>query len=82
MLGLELNHVSQKGPRNSMFKWTAINWNEFDPLLDVKLVKNDQIVIDTSGHLLNSYSKFQIDISKKVEQKSGKLGRMDRRTDG
>ena len=33
-------------------------------------------------HLLNVYTKFQIDISKHVEEKSGKRGRMDGRTDG
>ena len=31
--------------------------------------------------LLNAYTKFQIDISKHVEKKSGKLGRTDGRTD-
>ena len=35
-----------------------------------------------SCYPLNVYTKFQIDISKHVEKKSEKLGRMDRGTDG
>ena len=41
-----------------------------------------QLKLDMSCHLLNVYTKFQIDISKHVEEKSGKRGRTDRRTDG
>ena len=40
-----------------------------------------KLKLDMSCHLLNAYTKFQIDISKHVEKKSGKLGRMDGRTD-
>ena len=40
-----------------------------------------QLKLDMSCHLLNVYTKFQIDISKHVEEKSGKRGRTDRRTD-
>ena len=41
-----------------------------------------KLKLDMSCHLLNAYTKFQIDISKHVEKKSGKLGRTDGRTDG
>ena len=42
-----------------------------------------QLKLDMSCHLLNVYTKFQIDISKHVEEKSGKRGRRaDGRTDG
>ena len=41
-----------------------------------------KLKLDMSRHLLNAYTKFQIDISKHVEKKSGKLGRTDGRTDG
>ena len=40
-----------------------------------------KLKLDMSCHLLNAYTKFQIDISKHVEKKSGKLGRTDGRTD-
>ena len=40
-----------------------------------------KLKLDMSCHLLNVYTKFQIDISKHVEKKSGKLGRTDGRTD-
>ena len=40
-----------------------------------------QLEPDMSCHLLNVYTKFQIDISKHVEEKSGKPGRTDGRTD-
>ena len=40
-----------------------------------------QLKLDMSCHLLNVYTKFQIDISKHVEEKSGKHGRTDGRTD-
>ena len=36
-----------------------------------------QLKLDMSCHLLNVYTKFQIDISKHVEEKSGKRGRTD-----
>ena len=36
-----------------------------------------QLKLDMSCHLLNVYTKFQIDISKHVEEKSGKPGRTD-----
>ena len=36
-----------------------------------------KLKLDMSCHLLNAYTKFQIDISKHVEKKSGKLGRTD-----
>ena len=39
-----------------------------------------QLKLDMSCHLLNAYTKFQIDISKHVEEKSGKRGRTDGRT--
>ena len=39
-----------------------------------------QLKLDMSCHLLNVYTKFQIDISKHVEEKSGKRGRTDGRT--
>ena len=41
-----------------------------------------KLKLDMSCHLLNAYTKFQIDISKHLEKKSGKLGRTDGRTDG
>ena len=41
-----------------------------------------QLKLDMSCHLLNAYTKFQIDISKHVEEKSGKRGRTDGRTEG
>ena len=51
-----------------------------------KLGQSDPIVmqlkLDMSCHLLNVYTKFQIDISKHVEEKSGKPGRTDGQTDG
>ena len=40
-----------------------------------------QLKLDMSCHLLNVYTKFQIDISKHVEEKSGKHGRTDGQTD-
>ena len=40
-----------------------------------------KLKLDMSCHLLNAYTKFEIDISKHVEKKSGKLGRTDGRTD-
>ena len=40
-----------------------------------------KLKLDMSCHLLNAYTRFQIDISKHVEKKSGKLGRTDGRTD-
>ena len=40
-----------------------------------------QIKLDMSCHLLNVYTKFEIDISKHVEEKSGKCRRTDGRTD-
>ena len=56
------------------------------PTFCCKLGQNDPIVmqlkLDMSCHLLNVYTKFQIDISKHVEEKSGKRGRTDGRTDG
>ena len=55
------------------------------PTFGCKLDQNDPIVmqlkLDMSCHLLNVYTKFQIDISKHVEEKSGKRGRTDGRTD-
>ena len=41
-----------------------------------------QLKLDMLCHLLNVYTKFQIDISKHVEEKSGKRGRTDGRKDG
>ena len=41
-----------------------------------------KLKLDMSCHLLNAYTKFQIDISKHIEKKSGKLGWTDGRTDG
>ena len=41
-----------------------------------------QLKLAMSCHLLNAYTKFQIDISKHVEEKSGKRGRTDGLTDG
>ena len=41
-----------------------------------------QLKLDMSCHLLNVYTKFQIDISKQVEEKSGKRGPTDGQTDG
>ena len=40
-----------------------------------------QLKLDMSCHLLYAYTKFQIDISKHVEEKSWKRGRTDGRTD-
>ena len=39
-----------------------------------------QLKLNMSCHLPNVYTKFQIDISKQVEKKSGKRGRTDGRT--
>ena len=54
------------------------------PTFGCKLGQNDPIVmqlkLDMSCHLLNVYTKFQIDISKHVEEKSGKRGRTDGQT--
>ena len=57
------------------------------PTFGCKLGQNDPIVmqlkLDMSCHLLNVYTKFQIDISKHVEEKSGRTdGRTDGQTDG
>ena len=42
-----------------------------------------QLKLDMSCHLLNVYTKFQIDISKHVEENPENAdGRTDRRTDG
>ena len=55
------------------------------PTFGCKLGQSDPIVmqleLDMSCHLLNVYTKFQIDISKHVEEKSGKRGRTDGQTD-
>ena len=40
-----------------------------------------QLKLDMSCHPLNVYTKFQIDISKHVEEKSGKPEQTDGRTD-
>ena len=40
-----------------------------------------QLELNMSCHLLNVYTKFQIDISKHVEEKSGKRARTDGWTD-
>ena len=40
-----------------------------------------QLKLDMSCYLLNVYTKFQIDISKHVEEKSGKRGPTDGQTD-
>ena len=56
------------------------------PTFGCKLGQSDPIVmqlkLDMSCHLLNVYTKFQIDISKHVEEKPGKRGRTDGRTYG
>ena len=56
------------------------------PTFGCKLGQSDPIVmqlkLDMSCHLLNVYTKFQIDIAKHVEEKSGKRGRTDGQTDG
>ena len=56
------------------------------PTFGCKLGQSDSIVmqlkLDMSCHLLNVYTKFQIDISKHVEERSGKRGRTDGQTDG
>ena len=53
------------------------------PTFGCKLGQSDPIVIqlklDMSCHLLNVYTKFQIDILKHAEKKSGKRGRTDGR---
>ena len=41
-----------------------------------------QLKLDMSCHLLNVYTKFQIDISKHVEEKFWKPGRTDGQTGG
>ena len=55
------------------------------PTFGCKLGQSDPIIMQLklymSCHLLNTYTKFQIDISKHVDKKSGKRGRTDRRTD-
>ena len=55
------------------------------PTFGCKLGQSDPIVmqlkLDMSCHLLNVYTKFLIDISKHVEEKSGKRGRTDGRRD-
>ena len=55
------------------------------PTFGCKLGQSDPIVmqlkLDISCHLLNVYTKFQLDISKHIEEKSGKPGRTDGRTD-
>ena len=54
------------------------------PIFGCKLGQSDPIVmqlkLDMSCHLLNVYTKFQIDISKHIEEKSGKRRRTDERT--
>ena len=56
------------------------------PTFGCKLGQSDPIVMQLelhmSCHLLNVYTKFQIDISKHVEEKPGKRGQTDGRTDG
>ena len=55
------------------------------PTFGCELGQSDPIVMQLklgmSCHLQNVYTKFQIDISKHVEEKSGKRGRTDGRTD-
>ena len=56
------------------------------PTFGCKLGQSDTIVmqlkLNMSCHLMNVYIKFQIDISKHVQEKSRKRGQTDRRTDG
>ena len=56
------------------------------PTLGCILGQNDPIVmqlkLNMSCHLLNVYTKFQIVISKHVEEKSGKRGRTEGQTGG
>ena len=63
-------------------KWV---WPTFRSKLDQSDPIVMQLKLDMSCHLLNVYTKLQIDISKQVEEKSGKRrwtdGRTDRRTD-
>ena len=40
-----------------------------------------KLKLDMSCHLLNVYTKFENDIWKHVEKKSGKLGQTDGQTD-
>ena len=51
------------------------------PTFGCKVGQSDPTVmklkLDMLSHLLNVYTKFQIDISKHVEKKSKKLGRTD-----
>ena len=58
----------------------------FWPTFGCKLRQSEPIVmqlkLDMSCHLLNVYTKFQIDISKHVQEKSRKRGRTDGGTDG
>ena len=58
--------------------------NEFDLLIGCKLGQSDPIImqLDMSCHLLNTYTKSQIDISKHVDKKFGKRGWTDGLTDG
>ena len=81
-----MGHLRTKFEEFTLIYKATIAKIEFDLLLAVKLGQSDPIVmklkLDMSCHLLNAYTKFQIDISKHVEKKSGKLGRTDGRTDG
>ena len=66
--------------------WFMRPWlqKNVSPIFSCKVGQSDPVVmklkLDMSCHLLNVYSKFQIDISKHAEKKSGKLGRVGKRT--
>ena len=60
-------------------KWV---WHTFGCKLGQKDPIVMQLKLDMLCHLLKVYTKFQIDISKHVEEKSGRRGRTNGRTDG
>ena len=62
--------------------WKKWVWPTFGCKLDQSEPIVMQLELDMSCHLLNVYTKFQIDILKHVEEKSGKRGRTNEQTDG
>ena len=57
--------------------WKKWVWPTFGCKLGQNYPLVMQLKLDMSCHLLNVYTKFQIDISKHVEEKPGKRGRTD-----
>ena len=72
-------HLRTKFEEFTLINKATIAKIEFDLLLAVNYIKVTQLWWNSNStcHLLNAYTKFEIDISKHVDRKSCKLGRTD-----